>query len=288
VVHHDHLDGSILGREDRPDRALDVPRLVPRGDDHRDERTSALRGIVDQTGAADGVAINEQHQEQAVPGGNQPRHSSFPSSTAATTVAAVSVPKTLVMVRNMSGMRSNPSSSCRPVSGSPVAVNAGTRLTMLAEGTLATVSEARNTAAPAWNVPPRPSGTPYSRAMNSTATAWNSALPARPMLPPRGSTKLATVREILRSLSAAASMTGSAASEEVVENAMSRDARMARRKGRAPSRATNATTGRSTAAMSTASPAITVRMNTAMVVIRSTPDFATAPATIAQMPSGAS
>src|SRR2546426_2194725 len=38
--------------------------------------------------------------------------------------------------------------------------------------------------------------------MNSTATAWNSALPVRPMLAPSGSTKLATVREIRRSLSA--------------------------------------------------------------------------------------
>src|SRR6266705_5380132 len=62
--------------------------------------------------------------------------------------------------------------------------------------------------------------------MNSTATAWNSALPVRPMLAPSGSTKLATVREIRRSLSAASSMTGSVASDEVVENAMTREARM--------------------------------------------------------------
>src|SRR5207247_9597434 len=81
-------------------------------------------------------------------------------STASTTVAAVSVPNTLVMVRNMSGMRSSPRSSTRPVIGGRVAVEVGTRLTMLAEGTLATVSEARNTAAPAWNMPPSPSGTP--------------------------------------------------------------------------------------------------------------------------------
>src|SRR5213593_1409297 len=124
--------------------------------------------------------------------------------------------------------------------------------------------------------------------MNSTATAWNSALPERPMLAPSGSAKLATVREIRRLLSAASSMTGSVASDDVVENAMRREARMACRYRDAPSRATSATTGRYTAAISTASPAITVTMNTAMVVIRSTPNFATAPATIAKMPSGAS
>src|SRR5207253_3204407 len=70
-------------------------------------------------------------------------------STVATTTAPVRWPTTLVVVRNMSGMRSKPRSSESPASGSPVAANAGTRLTMLAEGTLATVSDVRNTAAPA-------------------------------------------------------------------------------------------------------------------------------------------
>src|SRR5207237_10621274 len=186
---------------------------------------------------------------------------------------------TLVMVRNMSGTRSSPSSSCRPASGSPGGVNAGTRLTMLADGTLATVSEARNTAAPAANVLPTPSDTPYSRATNSTATAWNRALPPRPMLAPKGSTKLATGREILRSLSAASSMTGSVASEDVVENAISNEARTARRERRAPSRATSATTGRYTAAMSSASPTITLAMNTGISPINHTPNRATALAT---------
>ena len=65
--------------------------------------------------------------------------------------------------------------------------------------------------------------------MNSTATAWNSALPARPMLAPSGSTNPATVREIRRSFSAASSIVGKVASDDVVENAMSIDARIARR-----------------------------------------------------------
>ena len=70
---------------------------------------------------------------------------------------------------------------------------------------------------------------PYSRATNSTATAWNKALPARPTLAPSGSTKLATVRESRSSLSAASSMMGSVVSDDVVEKAMSREARMARK-----------------------------------------------------------
>src|SRR5207302_8623597 len=186
VVHHDHLDGPILGREDRPNAALDVHRLVPGRDDHRCERAGALRGIVCETGATRPVAIDEQGEERGVSGGNPPDHSGASSSTAATTVAAVSVPKTLVMVRNMSGMRSRPSSSCSPVRGSPVAVNAGTRLTMLAEGTLATVSEARNTATPAWSVPPRQSGSPERRARNSTAHDGNSAHHDRTIVAIRG------------------------------------------------------------------------------------------------------
>src|SRR2546422_11671166 len=113
VVHHDDLDGPILSREDRPNAALDVHRLVPGRDDHRCERTGALRGIVCETGATRTVPIDEQGEEYGVPGGNPPDHSGVSSSTAATTVAAVSVPKTLVMVRNMSGMRSRRSEERR-------------------------------------------------------------------------------------------------------------------------------------------------------------------------------
>src|SRR4029077_10471648 len=134
VVHHDHLDRTILGSEDRLNAALYVNCLVPGRDDHRGERTGAQRGMVCESGATRTVAIDEENQEHGVPGWNPPDHSGASCSTAATTVAAVSVPNTLVIVRNMSGMRSRPSSSCSPVSGSPVAVNAGTRLTMLAEG----------------------------------------------------------------------------------------------------------------------------------------------------------
>src|SRR2546421_732987 len=64
------------------------------------------------------------------------------------------------------------------------------------------------------------------------------------MLAPSGSTKLPTEREMRRSRSAASSMTGRLASDEVVENAMSIELRMARRNRPAPIRATNATVGR--------------------------------------------
>src|SRR5260370_21108964 len=173
-----------------------------------------------------------------------PGHARRSPSIAATTVAAVIVPTTLVMVRNISGTRSSPSSSVRPASGNPAVANAGARLTMLADGTLATVSEVRNTAAPAWTGSPTPSAPPYRRATNSTATAWNRALPARPMLAPSGNTKRATESGMPRSVSAAASITGREASDEVVENAINAGARTARKNRPMPSRATNATAGR--------------------------------------------
>src|SRR5207247_1111186 len=84
AVHHDHLDGPILGREDRQNAALDVHRLVPGRDDHRYERAGAPRGIVRETGATRPVAIDEQGEERGVSGGNPPDHSGASSSTAAT------------------------------------------------------------------------------------------------------------------------------------------------------------------------------------------------------------
>src|SRR6266852_6372094 len=116
--------------------------------------------VVGELRAASPVTVHDEHKEQRVPGGDPPGHARRSASSAATTVAAVMVPTTLVMVRNMSGTRSSPSSSVRPASGNPAVANAGARLTMLADGTLATVSEVRNTAAPAWNVSPSPSAPP--------------------------------------------------------------------------------------------------------------------------------
>src|SRR2546421_11386376 len=92
---------------------------------------------------------------------------------------------------------------------------------------LATVSEARNTAAPAWNISAKPNDTPYSCATNSTATAWKRALPARFTVAPSGSTKLDTTREILRSFAAASCIVGGAAGEDVVENTSSSDGLLA-------------------------------------------------------------
>src|SRR2546425_914534 len=135
-------------------------------------------------------------------------HFTFSPSSAATTVAPVSDPVTLVIVRNISGTRSSPMSSVSPASGSPVAVNAGARLTILADGTLATVSEARNTAAPAWIISGTPRTTPYRRAANRNPTARNRALPHRVKLAPRGSAEVAQGREGLRARPAAAPHVG--------------------------------------------------------------------------------
>src|SRR5438876_1065972 len=160
VVHDDDLDGIIRRAENRPDARGDVRRLVAGGDDRGDERAARLGRVVAQLGAAPRVSDHEQHQDQDVPGGDEPAHPMPSPSRAATTAAPVRWPVTLVMVRNMSGTRSSPMSSDSPASGSPVAAKAGVRLTMLPEGTLATVSDARNTAAPAWNISGNPRATP--------------------------------------------------------------------------------------------------------------------------------
>src|SRR5437016_12168105 len=119
---------------------------------------------------------------------------------------------------------------------------------------LANVSEARKTAAPAWNIAPKPNGTPYSRATNSTATAWNSALPARLTVAPSGSTKLDTMREILRSFAAASSIVGRVAREDVVENPISIEGKLARRNHRRERRTISAIAGRYTPAKKNARP----------------------------------
>ena len=85
---------------------------------------------------------------------------------------------------------------------------------------------------------------PYKRATNSTAIAWNSALPARLMLAPSGSTKLETGRGICRSLSAASIMFGRAAIEVVAEKATIMEGNAARRNRRGARCAISATLGR--------------------------------------------
>src|SRR5207244_13516477 len=105
--------------------------LGARGEDDRNEGPVRLRRVIAEAGAATNVANHEQRQEQGVPGGDEPHHSSFSPSTAATTAAAVRCPVTFVIVRNMSGMRSSPMSSVSPESGSAVDAKAGVRLTML-------------------------------------------------------------------------------------------------------------------------------------------------------------
>ena len=132
----------------------------------------------------------------------------------------------------------------KPWIGRPVAVKAGSRLTTLAVGTLATVSEARKTAAPAWNASPNPRGTPYSWATNSTARAWNSALPPRLILAPSGRAKLAIVGARRSSPSAASSIVGRVAMDEVVEKPINIEGKAARKKRRGGTRAINATAGR--------------------------------------------
>src|SRR2546422_8687818 len=109
---------------------------------------------------------------------------------------------------------------------------------------LATVSEARNTAAPAWNISAKPNDTPYSWATNSTATAWKRALPARFTVAPSGSTKLDTTREILRSFAAASSIVGRVAREDVVENPISIEGKLARRNRPKRTRTIRAVAGR--------------------------------------------
>ena len=92
------------------------------------------------------------------------------------------------------------------------------------------------------------------------------------MLAPSGSTKLVTVREILSSSSAAASIVGRVASDDVVENAIASDGHATSRNLATRIRATSAIAGSSTPAMNTPSPAITASTNTAMVFTSDNPN----------------
>src|SRR5437762_4951653 len=166
VVDDNHLDRRVARREYCFQTALDVTRFIARGDDDRDERAGAEWLVGAQLGATHEIAIVDEAQD-GEPRQCQQRHCRV--STAATTTAPPTWPVTFVIVRNMSGMRSRPIRMLRPEIGSPVVANAGSRLMTLAAGTLATVRDARNTAAPAWSSCPAPNGMPYSRAMKSTA-----------------------------------------------------------------------------------------------------------------------
>src|SRR3989454_4003742 len=287
VVHHHDLDRLVGGGEDRSYARFDILRLVPRRDDHGDQGSAGARCVIAQLRAAHAEAAQADDKEGDVRRRDQPGHASVSPSAVATTAAPVRCPVTLASVRNMSGTRSRPIKRPNPASGKPVAAKAGARLTTLPAGTAATVSAARTPAAPACTSCGSPNGRPYSCATNNSATAWNSALPGRLMLAPSGSTKLDTVREILRSPSAAPSIVGSVASEDVVENAIIIDGNATRRKRGARSLVPSATAGTNTPPTNSAMPRITARMNTPAALTSDQPNCATAGATSAQIPSGA-
>src|SRR5207237_8322080 len=116
-VDDDDRDGIIRRAGNRPDARGDVRRLVAGGDDRGDERAARLGQVIAQLGAAPRVSDHEQHQDQDVPGGDEPAHPMPSPSRAVTTAAPVRSPVTLVMVRNMSGNRYTPLRSERPASG---------------------------------------------------------------------------------------------------------------------------------------------------------------------------
>src|SRR2546427_9703189 len=107
------------------------------------------------------------------------------------------------------------------------------------------------------------------------------------MLAPSGSTKLATVRGILSPSSAAASMVGSVASDDVVENAIARAGQLTPKNRAGRSRAISTTAGTNTAPQNTASPEITATTNTAIVFTCDQPYRANVTATSAEMPNWA-
>src|SRR6185503_15523589 len=160
-------------------------------------------------------------------------------------------------------------------------------LITLAEGTDATVSEERKTAAPAATISPAPKGMPYSRAMNTTAIAWKTALPPRLSVAASGSTNPETGRGSWKSLSAASIMRGSAAIDDVAENPISIDGYEARRNRSGDRRAMKATAGRYTSPMNSATPMITAAMNQSIARIRLQPNCVMSGATSAKMPIGA-
>ncbi len=63
-----------------------------------------------------------------------------------TTTDVVMCPVTFAAVRSMSGMRSMPNNIPTPANGTPATSSAGARVTKLALGTPATVSDTRNVA----------------------------------------------------------------------------------------------------------------------------------------------
>src|SRR5438067_11622078 len=103
------------------------------------------------------------------------------------------------------------------------------------------------------------------------------------MLAPNGSTKLVTVREILSSCSAAASIVGRVASDDVVENAIASDGQATSRNRDTRTRAISAIAGSSTPAMNTPSRPNTARPNAAIVFTSDSPKRAPDPDTREQL-----
>jgi len=124
-----------------------------------------------------------------------------------------------VVLLNMSGIRSMPSRIAKPDMGIPTTSSAGARVITPDEGTGATVNETRNVAKIA---PPSAvigKGTSKRWARKTIAAPWKSALPARYIDAPRGRTRSATGSETPRLPLTSSSVTGSAATVLVVENA---------------------------------------------------------------------
>ena len=95
------------------------------------------------------------------------------------------------------------------------------------------------------------------------------------------------MREILRSFAAVSSIVGSVARDDVVENPISMEGKLARRNRLRERRTISAIAGRYTPTMKIASPTITASTYTAIALTSDHPNCATAPATSAKIPTGA-
>src|SRR5438552_9907763 len=95
------------------------------------------------------------------------------------------------------------------------------------------------------------------------------------------------MREILRSFAAASSIVGRVARDDVVENPISMEGKLARRNRLRERRTISAIAGRYTPTMKIASPTITASTYTAIALTSDHPNWATAPATSAKIPTGA-
>ena len=104
----------------------------------------------------------------------------------------------------------------KPDIGTPTTSSAGAKVITPEEGTGATVSDTRNVARMAPPTAVMGKGTSKRWARKTTAAPWKSALPARYIEAPRGSTRSATGSETPRLPLVSSSVTGSAATVLVV------------------------------------------------------------------------